>query len=524
MALWISEPLRSNWLDRYPSLADLALLTVCIVCFLHVPVSLIDDAFIAYRYAANLVNGSGLVFTAGQRVEGFSDLSWTLLMGVPMLFHIRPELFAIGVAASSATAALLVARRTAVSGLGVSHLTSLVVVGLAALNCDFWIMTTNGIESGLYSLVLVTSLALIILNRRSWSGLMLGFATTLRPEALALAPIAALCIGVSSLRRGDRGIASIKTGFTVLLPWALIVLTVLAWRHAYYGAWVPNTVMAKAHPLRTSDLTEGIAYVIRFAVRSAPWLLVSFSAALINAPAALLIGLGWLLLQIVIVLPNGGDWMPGYRLLSVCVPLMAVMSAFAIEHLFATRRLRVYGFAALLLTCCVVQAHNRRWTFSKGILNRHTRVEMVGIDENSFIQLADALKPALTPGDLVSPEVLGIFSYMLPGIPMHDWLGLADEHVAHHGTVYLPMYGKAEPSYSVEVVAPAVFLLIRGDNTVRMFQHDTAGRFWTRYDCWRVASKSEGVILAIRRDRAQEILAAIRQSALQIEPMTIAPN
>jgi hypothetical protein len=37
-----------------------------------------DDAFITFRYADNLVRGHGLVFNAGERVEGYTNFSWTL--------------------------------------------------------------------------------------------------------------------------------------------------------------------------------------------------------------------------------------------------------------------------------------------------------------------------------------------------------------------------------------------------------------------------------------------------------------
>jgi hypothetical protein len=37
-----------------------------------------DDAFISFRYADNLVRGHGLVFNLGERVEGFTNLAWTL--------------------------------------------------------------------------------------------------------------------------------------------------------------------------------------------------------------------------------------------------------------------------------------------------------------------------------------------------------------------------------------------------------------------------------------------------------------
>ena len=42
----------------------------------------IDDAYISYRYARNLVEGHGLVFNPGERVEGFTNLLWTLLVAL----------------------------------------------------------------------------------------------------------------------------------------------------------------------------------------------------------------------------------------------------------------------------------------------------------------------------------------------------------------------------------------------------------------------------------------------------------
>lgn len=43
--------------------------------------SMIDDAFISFRYADNLAAGKGLVLNPGQRVEGISNLLWTVSLG-----------------------------------------------------------------------------------------------------------------------------------------------------------------------------------------------------------------------------------------------------------------------------------------------------------------------------------------------------------------------------------------------------------------------------------------------------------
>jgi hypothetical protein len=41
-----------------------------------------DDSFIALRYARNLIQGEGLVFNPGERVEGFTSMLWTLLLSL----------------------------------------------------------------------------------------------------------------------------------------------------------------------------------------------------------------------------------------------------------------------------------------------------------------------------------------------------------------------------------------------------------------------------------------------------------
>ncbi len=41
-----------------------------------------DDSFITLRYARNLVQGEGLVFNPGERVEGFTNMLWTLLLSL----------------------------------------------------------------------------------------------------------------------------------------------------------------------------------------------------------------------------------------------------------------------------------------------------------------------------------------------------------------------------------------------------------------------------------------------------------
>ena len=64
-----------------------------------------DDAFISLRYAERLLHGHGLTWNDGERVEGYSNLLWTLLcaglggLGCDLTFAAR----GIGIACTLAT-------------------------------------------------------------------------------------------------------------------------------------------------------------------------------------------------------------------------------------------------------------------------------------------------------------------------------------------------------------------------------------------------------------------------------------
>src|SRR5689334_20676260 len=50
-----------------------------------------DDAFICYRYAKNLIEGRGLVFNAGERVEGYTNPLFTLGLAAAIALGAEPR-------------------------------------------------------------------------------------------------------------------------------------------------------------------------------------------------------------------------------------------------------------------------------------------------------------------------------------------------------------------------------------------------------------------------------------------------
>src|SRR5438046_1501989 len=74
--------------SRIGLLAPLGAAALAHIVYLHV---MYDDAFITYRYAENLARGLGLVYNPGERVEGYSNFLWTLMMAVVVKLGGRPE-------------------------------------------------------------------------------------------------------------------------------------------------------------------------------------------------------------------------------------------------------------------------------------------------------------------------------------------------------------------------------------------------------------------------------------------------
>jgi hypothetical protein len=69
----------------------------------------IDDAYISFRYARNLVEGHGLVYNIGQHVEGFTNLLWVLLIALGMKLGGAAPLVSHWLGVSSGVALLVLA-------------------------------------------------------------------------------------------------------------------------------------------------------------------------------------------------------------------------------------------------------------------------------------------------------------------------------------------------------------------------------------------------------------------------------
>ena len=313
-----------------------------------------DDPFITFRYAANIVGGHGPVFNIGEHVEGFSSPLHLLLCvvllkvfpSIGLLFKAKLISLGCGLIAIGLTGKL-------VRQIGGEPETALVAQLLSALNVNFAIASVNGLETTLYTvLLLVCAIQFVIeyqQKRGTFSAFLLWLAWLARPEAI-------LTFGLLFVLRLT-WVNQRIFNFTNLSRWLILFLAptacVVLARVAYYGQLFPNTYYAKNAPLAES-LKTGLHYLLKGL--SPNFLDVKNLMHGKATPADLfymlvvplfwgLAVLGWTRLRdryikmtlasiigaaILFILRSGGDWMIGCRFLIAAVPFIAILQSYGL--------------------------------------------------------------------------------------------------------------------------------------------------------------------------------------------------
>lgn len=283
-----------------------------------------DDAFISFRYADHLVRGHGLVFNLGERVEGFTNLAWTLWAALGLRLGFAAEIWAgvWGIACFAATLALLAHRGWAIAQAGgqagaVWPLPAAALLG--AIHREWTVFATSGLETSAFTLLAFAGYLLVCPvgapgrpRRLAAAGLVLALASLTRPDGVVFA---AVC-GVWVLAGRDlRGALALAGGFAVL--W----LPVTIWRFAYYGDVFPNTYYAKSAAV--AWWSQGAYYARIYFVRYWP-LVLAVPCALVRPRRPVVLELALAAAYALYVMRVGGDFMFG-RLLVPITPFLLLV-------------------------------------------------------------------------------------------------------------------------------------------------------------------------------------------------------
>lgn len=388
---------------------------------------LIDDAYIVFRYADNLLAGHGAVFNPGERVEGFTSPLWLFLLAGCRASGLPYETAVTLLGAACALATLVPAHALTLRTASSPALALLLGPGLLALHPSFALWAVHGLETPLFVLIVTgAAWAWSLDTRRSalLAGLLLGLGFWIRPEA----PLLALLLAACALARGERSRAArLVAGF------AALALLLVAARLAYYGAWVPNTYHAKTGGL-PGRLVFGLAEAKRFTVAHLPlvaacawsgWLLVTggkrAARSLAEPSPARRVLFDWIVLGAawsVYLVWAGGDAFPGYRFWLPVLPLAGAVAAWGICRLPTSPRTTLAAGVLLVAWVALGALPEARLEHVNG---REFTAKMTAV--------GSWLGRHAPRGTRIALNYVGALPYHA-GLPALDMLGLTDPVIA----------------------------------------------------------------------------------------------
>lgn len=423
-----------------------------------------DDAYISYRYAQNFVNGYGLVFNLGERVEGYTNLLWTLLVAVeiklgltaPEAGHILGVLFGalclIGV--YFFTLGILPCKRKAFA----------ILAPFALLSSNsFASWTASGLETPMF-VAWVTFAFVFFLSGHIWllvTCCVLSILT--RPEGVLLAFV---LITADWLRNIYTSRPATLVSLVRLLVPGLIILSVVlvhtAVRLIYYDDWLPNTFRAKVGGIPVS---RGFEYIYFFLADGPGFLIAGALFAAVTIP---LYRIPFIFIALVFfyVVSIGGDVFQFGRFL---VPILPLLVGGAIAAIFVAVERKNFTCAALLVCMFSIypfwslysywpvtndNAGAQRMPFPMpGKRSAALANHLYGGDDSYVKSRAGRILSLNPPVRLVAAVGLGRMGYFLGDIPILDLVGLVDRHIARSDKIIqgnvliLPGHQRTDANY-----------------------------------------------------------------------------
>lgn len=431
---------------------------------------LFDDAMISMRYAYNLAHGMGLVWNAGEYVEGFTNPLWVGYMALFHLFPIPVSQISLYIQLSGLIflALNLFLVRKIVEEFTDDLFVMLGAVALTAFYAPLNIWGLLGMEVSILTLILTAALWIALRDSSRftpWIYVPLAFSTLIRTD---MAVPYLIILGVLFVAQPQYRRQHLAWGLGLFI---LFIGGQTLARYLYYGDILPNTYYLKIEGWPISlRIMRGLYALIWFAYYSNwAFMLLPFTLLLFRRDWKVTLLFLVFLGQIAYSVYVGGDAWENHgganRYIALVMPIFFVLFAWTIHELLnravaslGSRReitggaylVYVMLFAIALINFNLLLGDWRaieRWQFSR-------RLDYVAGTERN-LRTALALQSATKPGASVAVIGAGAIPYMLPDRYVIDILGKTDPVIAR---------GPIRPSLGIPDVA---FLSPGNENRMR---------------------------------------------------------
>jgi hypothetical protein len=423
----------------------------------------VDDAYISFHYANRFIHGHGLIFNLGERVEGYTNFLWTMILAGTMALGGDPVIVSaiLNMLLALGSVALTVALATHL----VQPSWAWIAPVILSVTSPFLIYSTrnSGMETALFTLLTLGTLLLLFQQRWRLAGVVTAGMLLTRPDGIILAIIATLYATYCGWSRGLKSDAGFylapipdpspterrRESLSVpphpiglfqrlwsfpTLQYGLATTVVYGpyflWRWDYYGYLLPNTFYAKVDGT-SEQAWLGVRYLWAF---GQDYLLLWFGivgvivGAIFHAKTHTKTSWHKLALLVIFfvgfsgyIIAVGGDWMPGARFFVVTTPVLAVLVAWGIGSMLEQfPRLVPWGMVLLLAL-----------VMSQGVVLAQDQTCQKEVDHTRRLrEVGRWLHTHTRPDALIATEYAGAIPYYSQRTTL-DILGLTDTHIAH---------------------------------------------------------------------------------------------
>jgi len=408
------------------SLAAAALLLLHADYFDHIA----DDAYISLRYLDHWLRGEGLVFNPGERVMGYSNFLWIVLLAPLGALGIPLPVAAQGLGLTLTVACLALVSNELVRRHG-QVWPAVAAMGWLVASGPFALWAQAGLEGPLFGLLLAGAAiaATRIAERTSPARLAtltacLVAATWTRPEGAAYAVVIAAWLAWQQRRREAAiGLVAAAAAWLAFASFAFL----------YYGDALPNTYYAKQLPLSLAVIERGALFHWAYIKGQYGATLLALGLFGVTAGRSTRAP-GWLCVAMIAAfalyyLRIGGDALVYHRMWAPMQPLLALAFGDAVMQLvrLATRHgLPAVSFALPACALPLLAVPHSLQGFELAYLR--------GDDERirSLATLGRELHEHAAPGTRLAANVIGAVGFYSRA-PIVDMLGLTDRQIAKRG-------------------------------------------------------------------------------------------
>ncbi|MDR2238055.1 MAG: glycosyltransferase family 39 protein [Chryseobacterium sp.] len=475
-----------------------SLIVFFLTCYFYYPF-FSDDSLISLRYVQRFLEGKGLTWTDGHRVEGYSNLLWVLAVSLPGKLGMD-LILAARIWGILCTVCMIGAILRYFSKQPVKKEYVFFAVGLLVTSPTLAVWAIGGLEQPMYVLLVTLAVIEVIeivntgsLKRGLYLSIWLGLLALTRPDGFLFTLIASSFLLALNLK-SRKNLVKIAL-FSLFIP-ALFLSFQLIFRYAYYGELVPNTALVKVKVTLHHILRGGLYQLRAFAgtfILSALGLYFFYILAVVRKKT-----LGFYLLLNVLawggyVTLVGGDIFPAFRHYYVLLIFFTFSIIFGLDAIrFRFNRKWILLMIPAFILNAVIQLY---------IPQNYNAVEERW--EFRGMQLGKALKNTFPDNTLIAVTAAGCIPYSSE-LPAVDMLGLNDYYIPRHPPAdfgYGPLGHELGDGNYVLERNPDIIIFNTGANPVFPVGEQLLAdkRFSDRYEKIHAVNKDQKHILFLNK-------------------------